>query len=222
MYRPVSLLGLMLIAIVGCDGEPGGLPRANVEVGSVQNPIIGQAMLCGGCDPNCFLVEDIPTGADLTEEVAQNLRFDLDANGVVATGEDAVFTRRYDGRLVCDGQRRPMWSQFYWEAETPDGTSIEISLRAAETFAEFAEADYVSAVMDPGDWSPADIAAELEAAELEPSSRYFGVEVALHMNDTWESPILRSVALVYYCLCECDVDSECSRGCFCDDDCGVE
>ena len=49
-------------------------------------PIIGDPELCGGCDPACFRQHTCPTGRDLTEDNAENVRFDLDRDGLVLGG----------------------------------------------------------------------------------------------------------------------------------------
>jgi streptogramin lyase len=55
--------------------------------------IIGDPELCGGCDPACWRVHDCPTGRDLNEDNADNVRFDLDADGIVLGG--TLFNARY-------------------------------------------------------------------------------------------------------------------------------
>lgn len=51
-------------------------------------PLIGDPELCGGCDPNCWTVHDCPVEVDLDPENSFNLRFDLDAQGLVLGGSE--------------------------------------------------------------------------------------------------------------------------------------
>ena len=70
-------------------------------------PLLGDPELCGGCDPRCFRFLDAPTGRDMGESNALNLRFDLDRDGLVMGG----------------GQLRVHWAYF---ANSGSGTVSKI------------------------------------------------------------------------------------------------
>jgi len=78
-----------------------------------RQPIIGAPELCGGCDSRCFQNHDCPTDVDLTNENADNVRFDLDADGIVL-----------GGTLVS--------ARYAWIANSSEATVSKIDLETAE------------------------------------------------------------------------------------------
>jgi hypothetical protein len=63
--RAVAVLGTVLGLVSGCAEVPtfddDGFDTARC-------PMLGDPVLCGGCDPRCFIIHDAPTGRDLTDE----------------------------------------------------------------------------------------------------------------------------------------------------------
>ena len=86
-----------LFLLAGCSNESehsSSSPALTAE--PARSPIIRQNTNCGGCDPSCYGMSDTPTGADLNEDNSENLRYDLDRDGLVATGAVGTYSRRYD------------------------------------------------------------------------------------------------------------------------------
>lgn len=69
----------------GSDGRWGACLYPD---GAARLPLIGDPELCGGCDPNCWRVHDCPVEVDLDSDNSFNLRFDLDAQGLVLGGSE--------------------------------------------------------------------------------------------------------------------------------------
>ncbi len=67
--------------------DDGSFGECNLDEDvSVRHALIGDPELCGGCDPACFRTRDSPDEDDLTEDNAQNVRYDDDEGGVVLGG----------------------------------------------------------------------------------------------------------------------------------------
>jgi hypothetical protein len=50
--------------------------------------------------------------------------------------------------------------------------------------------------------------------------RYLEIRVQLRSLDGETSPVFRQMDNVFYCVCECDINQECTADCDCDEDCG--
>lgn len=87
---------------------------------------------------------------------------------------------------VHDAKSRAQWGSLYWIAETPEGTSIEISTRSGnvpEPDASWSE--WSSPLTNPGD------------AVTSPSARYVQYRAVLRTRNSQMSPRLLSVSLYY-------------------------
>lgn len=74
-------------------GDDGLWGECIFPEGAARYALIGDPELCGGCDPGCFRVHDCPTQLDLDADNSNNVRFDLDADGLVLGGQ--LFNARY-------------------------------------------------------------------------------------------------------------------------------
>ncbi|MDW8320724.1 MAG: SpoIVB peptidase S55 domain-containing protein [Armatimonadota bacterium] len=110
--------------------------------------------------------------------------------GTVNGGE--IYTARLDGgegaytSPVHDARSRAQWGALYWIAETPEGTSIEISTRSGnvpEPDASWSE--WSSALTNPGD------------VPTSPPARYVQYRAVLRTRNSQVTPRLQSVSLYY-------------------------
>jgi hypothetical protein len=134
---------------------------------------------------------DSDAGSDADGEV-EGIRCDL------ATGETVHESPVYDG-TVCVPPTQPLWSQLYWEAVTPEGTSIELGVRTAEREADLASAAEVAVATAPPDLSPADLEAALLAAGQENGHRFLQVIARLRCAGAAAPSILVSDNVLFYC-----------------------
>ena len=73
--------------------ENGLWGECEFEDGAARLPILGNAVPCGGCEPNCTTIHDCPSGRDITEENSEYVRYDLDREGLILGG--SIFNARY-------------------------------------------------------------------------------------------------------------------------------
>jgi hypothetical protein len=202
----------------GCQLTPtNGQDPGEAEVSRRQ--LITEGHLCGGCDPDCLVYTDRPEAYELNEDNAENLRVDLDRDGLVLSdGHLGSYDRNYDAWMSCSGQKLPLWSQLYWDVEVPEGATISIYGRTADWERELWDAEEVLLAQIPDDDPPSDVMGQLAAAGISNMHRFLSVRVELSA-ELDESPVFRRMSMVLYCVCDCDVDSDCSPGCLCDSDC---
>ncbi len=189
---------------------------------SQREALIGQPQICGGCDPHCSFVIDAPTGRDLHDGNSDHIRYDLDRDGIVLSFEtNGRYSRRHDSLIACESRLglEVIWSQLYWDDETPDGTEISFMARTASTAPDLDDASWITLATSPRDGEPADIQGTLAAMGVPNGFRYLDVVAELSSLDGESSPVFQSMSLVYYCVCTCDTDEDCTPVCPCDMDC---
>ncbi len=135
------------------------------------------------------------------------------------TAPEGSYTRIYDSDLVCDADEVITWGQLYWDVVTPPGTRINFWARSADRTDRFGRSPTMLVAEVPDDASPVNLLEVMAAAGVSPHHRYLEIRVQLQASDDDESPIFRSMDTVFFCHCECDVNSECNAPCDCDGDC---
>lgn len=137
----------------------------------------------------------------------------------IVTAPEGHYVRLHDAALSCEDDREALWSQLYWDVETPADTSIEFWGRTAETADAMTFAPEVLLASVPSDESPSSVSSALEDAGELNFQRYLEVRVKLRVAGNGDSPVFTNMRLVHYCQCTCDVDATCSFDCDCDEDC---
>ncbi len=135
------------------------------------------------------------------------------------TAPEGHYTRLHDSAVVCTDDTNVLWSQLYFDVETPASTSIEFWSRTANDIIGIASATKVLLGIVPAATSPIEISGLLSDLGLT-HDRYFEVNVVLKTTEFTATPVFRSMQLVQYCECSCDVDASCSADCECDRQCG--
>jgi hypothetical protein len=135
------------------------------------------------------------------------------------TSPEGSYTRVYDSRLACEGDRTTYWSQFYWNVVTPENTEIQFVARTADSIEQLGLSPEMTIAVVPSDTGPVDLEEIFTSYGMENNMRYMEVLVMLRSLDDVTSPIFRNMDNVFFCVCECDVDAECSAACDCDEDC---
>lgn len=135
------------------------------------------------------------------------------------TAPEGSYTRTYDSDMTCDDDTTPHWSQFYWDAETPEGTQITFWARSADRTDRLGRSPTMEVATQPGSTSPVDLEDIFAPHGVSTNYRYLEIRVQLQSLDDDTSPIFRNMDTVYYCRCECNTDHECTDRCDCDPDC---
>jgi streptogramin lyase len=166
-------------------------------------------------DPDTGAVDFFPTGPNpyTYSDFTGFLR-------ATVTAPEGSYTRLYDSRMACAGDRVTFWSQLYWEAETPENTQINFVARTANSVAQLGLSPNMTLASIPGDLEPADVQAIMAGYGVANNMRYLEIRVQLRSLDGETSPVFRQMDNVFYCVCECDINQECSADCDCDEDCG--
>jgi len=135
------------------------------------------------------------------------------------TAPTGSYIRLYDSRMACAANQSVIWSQLYYDVETPAATSIRFYGRTANRTADLATAREFLIAEIPDEESPADVEWLLSSAAVPNGQRYFQVRVELRSDNRTSSPLFRNMDMLQYCVCACDTDASCTAGCTCDDDC---
>ena len=150
------------------------------------------------------------------------------------TAPEGSYKQLFDAQLVCDDDADVVWSQLYFEVETPESTRINFYGRTANRVAEMGGAREMLLGTVPGDEEPLDIQGTMSAIGVPNGLRYYEIRVQLQSLDGETSPVFRNMDLVYYCVIDrcangeqdgretdvdcggaecdpCDMESECER-----------
>jgi hypothetical protein len=135
------------------------------------------------------------------------------------TSPEGHYIRLHDAALSCTGDQKAVWSQLYFDVETPVGTRVDFWGRTAETLVDLPLAPEFLIASAPAYTSPTDVEGAMASAMIKNRQRFFEVRVALRTQNRAVSPVFRAMRMVHYCACACDVDNSCSDGCACDTNC---
>lgn len=96
------------------------------------------------------------------------------------------------------GCEAPDWTELHWDIETPDESSVSISIKTATTVEGLEEADPIEIAEIPGNESPANLNEILAALEI-PPSQFLRLSLTLRASSSGTSPIVRSFDLRWFC-----------------------
>jgi len=135
------------------------------------------------------------------------------------TAPEGSYTRTYDSDITCDDETTPTWSQFYWDADTPEGTEVTFWARTADRTDRYGRYPTMEIASQPGSISPVNLEEVFAGYGVSNNYRYLEVRVQLQSLDDESTPVFRNMDVVYYCRCVCNTDHECTDRCECDPDC---
>lgn len=209
-YDPVLLTRQAEYTIEGCDGINGIASDFEDNLWSICHGSWNAVVL----DPDTGRTTAISVGAQpyTYSDFTGYLR-------AMVTTPGGRYRRIYDSSLVCDDHERVVWSQLYFDVDTPEETRIEFIGRTAERAIDLGPAREVLLGAVPGDEEPLDIQRALGIEGGASGMRYLEVDAVLQSLDGETSPVFRNMDMVFYCECTCDDDGSCSEACECDRDC---
>jgi DNA-binding beta-propeller fold protein YncE len=116
------------------------------------------------------------------------------------TSPEGSYQQLFDSQLVCARGSNVVWSQLYYDVETPASTRINFYARTAALTTQLGTARELLVAQAPGDRPPADVQGTMAAMGVPNGLRYFEVRVHLQSLDGSTSPVFRNMDLVYYCV----------------------
>ena len=143
-------------------------------------------------DPETLEVENVVPPFQYPYTYSDMTGFQLQ-NTITPAG---IYQRLFE---LCEADQQVEIAQLSYEASVPAGTQILFRLRHAESLDGIENAGWIDIGHLPGDDSPIDVAARLEAAGVTRLGHFIQIEATLQSVDRLNRPTLTSFAFNYRC-----------------------